>query len=145
MRYLVSLFLIAFIPAAFAGPKEEAMEVLDKWSKAFSASDVEGIVRLYAPDAHFMGTQSKTVVLRNDEIRKYFEQALLSNRPRGATLTFFSVTALSDTVVIITGLDTVTGVRDGTPFANNGRATFVMAKRGADWQIVQFHRSALPN
>lgn len=26
-----------------------------------------------------------------------------------------------------------------------GRVTFVIAKRGADWQIVQFHRSAMPN
>ena len=53
-------------------------------------------------------------------------------------------TILSDTAVVITGLDTVTGVRDGTPFSNSGRATFVVAKRGADWQIVHFHRSAMP-
>jgi hypothetical protein len=37
---------------------------------------------------------------------------------------------LSDTAVVITGLDTVTGVRDGQPFSANGRVTFVVAKRG---------------
>ena len=52
---------------------------------------------------------------------------------------------LSDTVVVVTGLDTVTGVRDGTAFSANGRVTFVLAKRGPDWQIVHFHRSAMPN
>ena len=52
---------------------------------------------------------------------------------------------LSDTAVVITGLDTVTGVRDEKPFSAVGRVTFVVAKRGADWQIVHFHRSAMPN
>ena len=27
-----------------AGPKEEALEVVDKWTKAFAASDVDAIV-----------------------------------------------------------------------------------------------------
>ena len=50
----------------------------------------------------------------------------------------------SDDAVLVTGLDTVTGVRDGTPTSAVGRVTFVVAKRGADWQIVHFHRSAMP-
>jgi hypothetical protein len=51
---------------------------------------------------------------------------------------------LSDTAVVVTGLDTVTGARDGKPFSGNGRVTFVVAKRGSDWQIVHFHRSSMP-
>jgi len=129
---------------AIAGPKEEALQVLEKWTKAFTESDVDGIVKLYAPDALFFGTGSKTLVTKPEEIRKYFEQALLSNRPRGATLDTHSATVLSDTAVVVTGLDTVTGVRDGKPFSANGRVTFVVAKRGSGWQIVHFHRSAMP-
>ena len=129
---------------ATAGPKEDALQVLEKWTKAFSDSDVDGIVKLYAADTTFLGTGSKTVVVKSDEIRKYFEQALLNNRPRGAKLDSYSATVLSDTAVLFTGLDTVTGVRDGTPFSANGRVTFVVAKRGAEWQIVHFHRSAMP-
>ena len=117
---------------------------MEKWTKAFSDSDVDGIVKLYAPDTTFMGTGSKTVVIKSDEIRKYFEQALLTNRPRGAKLDSYSATVLSDTAVLFTGLDTVTGVRDGVPYSANGRVTFVVAKRGAEWQIVHFHRSAMP-
>jgi hypothetical protein len=101
-------------------------------------------VALYAPDALFLGTGSKTIVTKSDDIRKYFENALLTNRPRGATLGSYEAIILSDTAVVVTGLDTVTGVRDGTPFSNSGRATFVVAKRGSDWKIVHFHRSAMP-
>jgi uncharacterized protein (TIGR02246 family) len=140
----VALFA-ALCSTVIAGPKEEALQVLEKWTKAFADSDVDGIVKLYATDALFLGTGSKTVVVKPEEIRKYFEQALLNNRPRGATLGSHSAMVLSDTTVVVTGLDTVTGVRDGKPFSNNGRATFVVAKRGSDWQIVHFHRSAMPN
>ncbi len=139
----VALFASLFSTAT-AGPKEDALQVLEKWTKAFSDSDVDGIVKLYAPDTTFLGTGSKTVVVKPEEIRKYFEQALLNNRPRGATLGSYSAMVLSDTAVVVTGLDTVTGVRDVTPFRANGRVTFVVAQRGSEWQIVHFHRSAMP-
>src|SRR5712692_4454089 len=143
---LVAIALITSLSSvATAGPKEEALQVLEKWTKAFTDSDVDGIVKLYAPDALFLGTGSKTVVTKPEEIRQYFERALLSNRPRGAKVGDHSVMVLSDTVVVVTGLDTVTGVREGTPVSANGRVTFVVAKRGSDWQIVHFHRSAMPN
>jgi uncharacterized protein (TIGR02246 family) len=143
---LVALALItALASTAIAGPKEEALQVVERWAQAFTDSDVDGIVKLYAPDTLFLGTSSKTVVTKPEEIRMYFERALLSNKPRGATLGDHAVMVLSDTVVVVTGLDTVTSVRDGTPVSSNGRVTFVVAKRGSDWQIVHFHRSAMPN
>ena len=147
MRPLLSTIalLAALSSAAIAGPKEEALVVVDQWAKAFSDSDVDGIVKLYAPDALFLGTGSKRVVTEPGAIRKYFEDALLTRRPRGASINEQAVMTLSDTAVIITGLDTTTGVLDGRPFSNPGRVTFVVAKRGSDWQIVHFHRSAMPN
>jgi uncharacterized protein (TIGR02246 family) len=141
--FAAALF-VSLCAVATAGPKEDGLQVLEKWTKAFSASDVDGIVKLYAADTTFLGTGSKTVVVNSEEIRKYFEQALLNNRPRGATLNSYSATVLSDSAVLFTGLDTVTGVRDGTPFSADGRVTFVVAKRGTEWQIVHFHRSAMP-
>jgi uncharacterized protein (TIGR02246 family) len=112
MRALLSVavFLGLLASAANAGPKEDALAVLEAWTKAFAASDVDGIVQLYAPDALFLGTASKTVVVKREGIRSYFENALLNNKPRGATLNDYAATVLSDTAVVITGLDTVTGV-----------------------------------
>jgi uncharacterized protein (TIGR02246 family) len=136
--------LIASISAAAADSKTDALQIIDRWAKAFTASDVDAIVKLYAPDALFMGTGSKAVVTKPEGIRTYFEAALLNNRPRGASLNSSESMVLSDNAVLVTGLDTVTGVRDGTPTSASGRVTFVVAKRGADWQIVHFHRSAMP-
>jgi uncharacterized protein (TIGR02246 family) len=129
---------------AFAGPKEDALIVLEKWSAAFAASDVDGIVKLYAPDALFMVTGSKTVVKETAGIKKYFEDALLTRRPRAAPINSSEIMVLSDTAVLVTGLNDSTGVEDGKPFSNPGRVTFVFAKRGSEWLIVHFHRSAMP-
>jgi uncharacterized protein (TIGR02246 family) len=137
--------LLLLSSASIAGPKEEALQVLQTWAKAFTESDVDGIVKLHAPDALFMGTASKNVVTQTAGIRAYFENALLNNRPRSAKLTDFRVLELSDAAVAVSGLDLLTGVRNGATFSATGRVTFVIAKRGASWQIVQFHRSPVPN
>jgi uncharacterized protein (TIGR02246 family) len=140
----VSVLFAAFSSTATAGPKEDVSQVLERWTKAFNDSDVDAIVKLYAPDTLFMGTGSKTLVVKAEEIRSYFENALLNNRPRGASLGTHEARVLSDTAVLFTGLDAVTGVRDGAPYNNPGRVTFVIAKQGPDWKIVHFHRSAMP-
>ena len=56
-----------------------------------------------------------------------------------------SVAVLSDTSVVVTGLDTISNTRDGKVISRNGRVTFVVARRGSEWKIVHFHRSAAPN
>ena len=143
-RLLIAVALFASLcSTAMAGPREEALQVVEKWSKAFTESDVDGMVKLYAPDALFFGTSSKALLTKPDEIRKYFERALSTGRVDRKLDS--SVMVLSDTVVVVTGLETVTGVRGEKPFSGTGRVTFVVAKRGSDWQVAHFHRSRLPN
>lgn len=128
----------------FCRSKEDALAVLDQWTKAFAASDVDAIVKLYAPETYFMGTGSKSVLTDHAAIRRYFEDAILTRRPRSAPITESHVVVLSDDVVLITGLNSSNGVLDSKPFSNLGRETFLIAKRGPEWKIVHFHRSAMP-
>jgi uncharacterized protein (TIGR02246 family) len=120
------------------------MRVIQRWDTAFDESNVDAIVALYAPDASFFGTGSKALVTSPGEIRSYFEAALQKDKPRGAKLLEHSVRVVSDHVVIVTGLDRVSGTKDGSVYSRDGRVSFVLEKRGALWQIVHFHRSALP-
>ena len=142
---LLSLMVMLAWPiVSFAGPKEDALSVVEKWDKAFVASDVDGMVRLYAPDATFIGTSSKMPVVKTEGIRSYFENAFLT-KFQSATFKEYAATVLSDSTVLVTGLDMIDGMRDGRPVHAEGRVTFLVAKRGSDWQIVHFHRSAIPN
>jgi uncharacterized protein (TIGR02246 family) len=124
-------------------PKEDALQVLARWIQAFNASDIDGIVSLYAPDALFIGTGSKEVGTSPEYFRNYF-QSLKRDMPRGATLESYSVLELSSTVVLVSGMDTVSGTKDGVIFQRPGRTSFVLTKRDEKWQIVQFLRSAMP-
>ena len=63
---------------------------------------------------------------------------------RTAHLDSSSVLVVSDSAVAVSGFDTLTDVHDGKSVASHGRVTFVVAKRGGDWKIVQFHRSPMP-
>jgi uncharacterized protein (TIGR02246 family) len=129
--------------SAVTGPKAEALQVLAKWIQAFNASDIDGIVSLYAPDALFIGTGSTEIGTNPEYFRRYF-QSLKRDMPRGAKLESYSALELSTTVVLISGIDSVSGSKDGVIFHRPGRTSFVFAKRGDVWQIVQFHRSAMP-
>ena len=137
--------LCALVPQPLLASPEEALRVVEDWADAFSRSEVARIAALFADDALFMGTSSATVsVGSSDDIRNYFRRALTKDLPRGARFTTRSVMVLSDWAVLVTGTDELTGVKDGKSYSNNGRFTFVVAKRGDTWKIVHFHRSLVP-
>src|SRR5262245_12713879 len=144
-KTLLLAALVACLPMAEAGSREDALLVVDKWSRAFADADVDGITNLYSPNALFFGTFDKTLTTQTADIRKYFERALLTGRPRTATLHEHSVAVAPHTVVVVTGLDTGTGTRDGQTVSAPGRITFVIDKQASGWKIVHFHRSPVPN
>lgn len=125
-------------------PASAAVDVLARWTRAFSDADVAGIVDLYAEDALFLGTSSKTGTQNRADVRAYFERALLHNRPRSAAIDERTLMVLAEDVVVASGLDTVTGNKEGQTYAIRGRFTFVIQRRTTGWKIVHFHRSALP-
>ena len=142
--WLACVLLLSACRSGTASPADDAMQVVERWAKAFDESNVDTIVSLYAPDALFFGTGSKTLVSAPQQIRSYFEAALQKDKPRGAKLLDHSVRVVSDNVVIVTGMDRVSGTKDGNVYYADGRVSFVLEKRGAAWQIVHFHRSAVP-
>ena len=145
MRGLIAaMALVASVSLAHAGPKEDAYQVLEQWSKAFGDADVERIAKLYSPDALMIGTFGKEILTTPDQIRKYFDVNLHANKPRTAKINNSEALVVNENTVLVTGFDTITGVKDGQPLNSMGRVTFVLAKRGSDWKIVHLHRSPLP-
>ena len=141
--WLACVLLLCSCRSETASPADEALQVVQRWATAFGESNVDGVVDLYAPDASFFGTGSKTLVTTPEQIRSYFA-GLHKDKPRGARLLAPTVQVVSDDVVIVTGMDSVSGTRDGAVYHAEGRVTFVLQKRGPAWQIAHFHRSAVP-
>ena len=121
-----------------------AVAVNQKGETLLVVDDGEVTVRSKLTGQEMNVGAGSSIDIKPEEIRKYFEIALNTNKPRTATLNSSEALVVDDTTVIVTGFDTVTGVKDGQPVIGMGRVTFVVAKRGSDWLIVHLHRSPLP-
>jgi uncharacterized protein (TIGR02246 family) len=126
-----------------ASNTSQALALLEQWTTAFKKSDVNRIVSLHAHDAVFVGSGSTSIVNSHEGIRSYFE-AVLKHAPCSSELSNWTIRQISPDAVVVVGLDRNTVLRDGASVGNDGRVTFVIAKRGVDWKIVHFHRSRMP-
>lgn len=123
---------------------KEALDVVERWSAAFTQSDTDKVMSLFAQDAVFIGTTSKTVVKGTEGIRHYFESSLVGAKRYVSELTDTLVDAVSDDVAIVTALNKITITDNNQTELAPGRLSIVLSKRAGAWTIVHFHRSAMP-
>jgi hypothetical protein len=98
-KCLVVWILVLALPmSAVAGPKEDAFQVVEQFKKAYDASDVQNVVKLFAADAVFLGTVSPILATKTDQIDKYF-QGLRQFTPRSVTIEEYSAIVLSENAV----------------------------------------------
>lgn len=140
---LVVLAVVAFPPTVFAGPKEDAQAVADKFIAAFIAGDLEATTALFAPDASFWGTVSPELGTTPDIVRKYFADnyAARTKVPlKSASITDGSALVLSDDMVLIAGR-----WQTERPNATSLlRYTLAIHKKDGQWRIVHLHSSPRP-
>lgn len=140
---LVAWVALTWSITAWAGPKEEAQAVADKFIAAFVAADLEATTALYSPDAMFWGTVSPELGTSAEVLRKYFADnyAARATVPlKSASITESSALVLSDDTVVVAG-------RWQTERPNALsllRFTMVMHKKGGHWRIVHLHSSPRP-
>ena len=143
-KLVVAILSIAVMhQTAIAGPKEDAFQVIEQFKRAFDASDVEGIVKLYAPDAIFLGTVSPKVITTTAEIDQYF-QALRQFTPRSIVIEEHSALVISENAVLFAGFDTFSQTREGKTVEAPARFTFLIMKGDQGWRIRHFHSSTRP-
>ena len=123
----------------------DALELAERWSTAFTQADVNSVVSLFAPDAVFLGTSSKTIVADTEGIRNYFESSLLGSKRYVSVLMDIHVTILSDDAAIIAALNKITISENNHSEDLMGRLSIAARKREGLWKIEHFHRSALPD
>jgi uncharacterized protein (TIGR02246 family) len=133
-----SLLVLSSI-AAFAGPAEEANEVLNRWSAAYSSNDPEAISKLYTQDAVLLGTVSPIVSEGTEAIVKYFTPSKGSGNKNklGERRTI----VLGDSAVVVAGFYEFTRMQEGRPVPAPARFTMLVTKRDGEWRIAHHHSS----
>ena len=143
-KFLLACAMLLIWPVtAFAGPKEEAFLVVEQFKKAYGASDQEGVVKLFAPDAVFLGTASPILATRTDQIAKYF-QGMSQCVECSVTFDEYSTIVVSENAVLFAGMDTFSQMKDGSVLKRPARFTMLITKTDQGWRISHFHSSFRP-
>jgi uncharacterized protein (TIGR02246 family) len=145
-RVLLAVVLAVSPMLAYAGPKEDAQAVFDRFLTTLTAANVDAVVGVFWPDALFWGTTKPDLATTPEALREYFFKGLGSRKPdeQKATSLATSVLVVSDSVVLISGLWQIENVVDGKPMRTPLRISIAVTKRGDTWRIAQFHNSLRP-
>jgi uncharacterized protein (TIGR02246 family) len=144
MKLIAALMLLGMIAPASAGPKEDAFAVIEQFKKAYDASDPPAIVKLFAPDAIFLGTRMQRPTRDKEDILTYFQQSAAANLPKKVEIENFEVLQLSETAILFSGQDMFSQTTDGKIVPIPARFTIVVTRGAQGWGISHFHSSARP-
>ena len=97
---------------------------------------------LLPPDAVFQGTSSGVIRDTPARVREYFGSLATLGDQRMATGEH-RVQLFGD-IAINSGYYTRSGTQDGKPVEGRARFSFVYARRGGRWLIVNHHSSSVP-
>ena len=105
-RLILIAVCLAFPCSAFAGPKEDAQAVFDKFLTALTAANLDEVVGLFAPEALFWGTTMRDLATTPDAIRQYFSpmSSRKPNEVKASALGPSSALVLSDNAVLVSGI-----------------------------------------
>ncbi len=75
---VVCLTVLVIARPSIAGPAEEANAALDRFSAAYTANDVDALIKLYASNAILLGTNSPIISEGREAVRAYFTNLKLA-------------------------------------------------------------------
>ena len=108
---LACAMLLIWPFTAFAGSKEEAFQVVERFQKAYGACDEEGLLKLFASEPVFLPTVSPILMIRTDRIAKYF-QGRAQMTTCSVTIDEYSTIPVSENAVLFAGLNTFSRNRE---------------------------------
>jgi len=138
---LAGVLLFVSVPA-LAGPAEEANAVVAKWAATYSANDAKAIVKLYTPDAIFLGTVSPVIGDTIKAREAYF--ARLPGSGNKSSIGEHRTMVLSDNAVLVTGFYDFKLKQDGKTIDKHNRFSMIVVRRGDKWLIAHHHSSPRP-
>ncbi|MET0291702.1 MAG: nuclear transport factor 2 family protein [Steroidobacteraceae bacterium] len=143
IRLSLTTALLSLSPlVAQADARTDVEAATAKWIDAFNRKSATEIVKLYAPEAVFLGTSSP--VLRDSPalVAEYFRSLATLGDATNA-VGDHRVQVYGD-IAINSGYYTLTRRENGATAQSPARFSFVYQKRGDQWLIVSHHSSALP-
>jgi len=144
MKKFYSVFRTLFFKRSSNNLLEDGDQLLAKWIAAVNRCDVDAVMQLFAADAMFYGTSTKTLITNSKDIRQYFEQAFVQLQPLTMSIEDKKIQSVSDDVMLLACSDSWTVTLNGQQQIMFGRLVMTAAIKQGAWKIVSFHRSVMP-
>lgn len=141
-QFVLVLVLLAFasgVHSAFADPADEVSAVVDRWSTAFNANDVDALINLYTPDAILVGSTGLARHEGRDAVRGYF--ARLAHSGDKVVIEDRKIVSLGDNIAYATGFYEFSAMREGELKKSKAGFSMIFVKQGNDWLIAHHHSS----
>ena len=143
MKKFYSIFRVLFFKRSSNNVFAEGDQLLANWVAAVNRGDVDAVMQLFAADAIFYGTSTKTLITSSEGIRQYFEQAFAQLQPLAMAVTDKKISFTND-VMLLACTDEWSVTLDGQLQIMFGRLVMTAAIKQGAWKIVSFHRSVMP-
>lgn len=144
MKKIYSVFRALFFKRSSKNLLEDGDQLLANWIAAVNRCDVDAVMQLFATDAMFYGTSTKTLITSSEGIRQYFEQAFAQLQPLTMSIENKKMLSVSDDVMLLACSDKWSVTLDGQQQIMFGRLVMTAAIKQGAWKIVSFHRSVMP-
>jgi uncharacterized protein (TIGR02246 family) len=138
-----TILLMGVAQPVLADTRADIEAATARWIDAFNRKSSADIVRLYAPDAVFLGTSSATLRDSPALVAEYFA-GLATLGDASNAVSESRVQVLSEDVAINSGHYVLTRTVEGRITQSPARFSFVYQKRAGQWLIVSHHSSAFP-
>jgi uncharacterized protein (TIGR02246 family) len=145
MKKFYSIFRTLFFKRSSNNLLEDGDRLLANWVTAVNRCDVDAVMQLFAADAIFYGTSTKTLITSSEGIRQYFEQAFAQLQPLAMNIVEKKIRFANAGVMLLACTDEWSVTLDGQKQVMAGRLVLTAAKRQEEWKIVSFHRSVMPD
>ena len=144
MKKIYSVFCALFFKRSSNNLLEDGVQLFANWMAAVNRCDVDAVMQLFAADAIFYGTSTKTLITSSEGIRQYFEQAFAQLQPLAMNVVEKKIQSVSDDVMLLACSDSWTVTLNGQQQIMFGRLVMTAAIKQGVWKIVSFHRSVMP-
>jgi uncharacterized protein (TIGR02246 family) len=144
MKKFYSIFRTLFFKRSSNYLLEDGDQLLANWVDAVNRCDVDAVMQLFAADAIFYGTSTKTLIISSEGIRQYFEQAFAQLQPLTMTVSDKKISFANNDVMLLACTDEWSVTLDSQQQIMFGRLVMTATIKQGAWKIVSFHRSTLP-
>lgn len=145
LRWAVFLFLLVGVASAvWAGPAEEAAQMLQQWSQAFHEGNAEALAALYAEDAVYISFLFPFRVEGREAIRATFAGFIRAFPTRALAYRQVSTRVYGGTTVTDMYWSLMWGDAKGNVRTAHGRSSATSVEVQGRRVIVDHHTSLLP-